>query len=132
MQDLGPPLSDRESASVPKLLAGALIHRGELAALELGEAQAHGAVTVLFAALTGAFFLLGGFAATLAIAAAVWGRDDRALILAAVALGYAVVCAALGWHGYRRIKAWNPFAETRRVFHKDCAAARELTGSKDR
>ncbi len=123
--------TEGEISSVSRLLAGALIHRGELAALELGEARAHTAVTAVLAALAGAFLLLCGFALTLAIAASVWAREDRALIITGVAVSDVCAAALLAWAAYHRARAWTPFSETRRVFHDDCAAVRSLVGQKD-
>jgi len=130
MQDRENTSAEGEASSVSRLLAGALIHRGELAALELGEARAHAAVTAALTAIAGAFLILGGFAFTLAIAASVWARDDRALIITGVALAYACAAGLLAWAAYRRTRTWTPFAETRRVLHGDCAAVRELVGRK--
>ncbi len=128
--DLEPPFKG-DSPSVPKLIAGALIHRGELAALEWGEARAHGAVTALYAGLTSVFFLLAGMAGTFAIAAAVWERSDRGSILFGLALAYVCLSAWAGWAAYRRLRAWVPFAETRNVLHQDCASIRDMVGHKD-
>jgi len=120
-----------DSPSVPKLIAGALIHRGELAALEWGEARTHGAVTALYAGLTSVFFLLGGMACTFAIAAAVWDRSDRGTLLFGLALAYIGLSAWAGWAAYRRLRAWIPFSETRRVLHGDCATIRGMVGPRE-
>jgi uncharacterized membrane protein YqjE len=97
------------------------MHRGELAGLELREARAHLAVTGAAAAIAGALVLLGGVAGTLAIAAAVWDRGDRGAILGLVTLVYLLCAAALGWWAARRLRCWQPLAETLRQLKEDCS-----------
>jgi uncharacterized membrane protein YqjE len=110
-----------EPGSVPRVVVEALMHRGELASVELREARLHAARTAAAAALAGALLLLGGFAGTFAVAAAVWGREDRGLILGLLALAYVAGAAALGFVASRRLSSWQPFAETFRQLHEDCA-----------
>jgi hypothetical protein len=118
--------------SIPRVVVEALIHRGELASFEMKEAQTHGAVTAVFAALGAVFLLLGGFAGTLAIAASVWQREDRGLILGLVTLAYLVMAAALGFVAANRFKTWRPFAETYRQFQADSACVHEILNSTGR
>jgi len=92
--DSSPPLA--APGSVPRVVVEALMHRGELISVELKEAQAHAARTAVSALLAGALLLLGGFAGTFAVAAAVWNRDDRGLILGLLTLAYLASAAALG------------------------------------
>lgn len=105
----------------PRIILEGLAHRGELAALELVEARNHAAATTLIAILAGVLTLLGGFAGTFAIAAAVWDRDDRALILGLVTLAYFLGVGALGWWIARRLRTWHPLSETRRQLGQDGA-----------
>jgi uncharacterized membrane protein YqjE len=118
--------------SAPRVVVEALAHRSELAALELREAQEHGLRTALFLGVAAVLALLGGFAANLAIAAAVWNRGDRASILAAVTAGYLVVAGALAYVGSRRLRTWHPFSETCRQFHEDCACIHDVIVSSAR
>jgi uncharacterized membrane protein YqjE len=115
--------------SIPRVVVEALIHRGELASLELKEAQTHGAVSAALGALAAGFLLLGGFAGTLALAASVWQHDDRVLILCLVTLADLGVAAALGLVAAKRLKTWQPFAETCGQFKADCACVHEILNS---
>ena len=115
--------------SIPRVVVEGLIHRSELASLEMTEARTHGTVTAVVVALSAGFLLLGGFAGTLALAASVWQREDRVLILCLVTLGYLVVAAALGFAAANRFKTWRPFAETCRQFKADRACVHEILNS---
>ena len=112
--------------SIPRVVVEALIHRGELASLEMKEAQTHGTVTAVYGGLAAGFVLLAGFAGTLALAAAVWQREDRVLILSLVTLAYVIVSAALSLVAFNRFKSWQPFVDTRRQFQADCACIHEI------
>jgi uncharacterized membrane protein YqjE len=118
--------------AAPRVVVDALIHRGELASIELTEATQHGAGTAIAAVLSVALLLLGGFAGTFALAAAVWQRPDRGLILGLVTLAYLLGSAALGFVAFRRLKGWQPFSETRRQFHEDCACINDMFNSGSR
>jgi hypothetical protein len=115
--------------SVPHVVVEALIHRSELASLEMKEARTHGTVTAVVAAAAAGSLLLGGFAGTLALAASVWQRDDRVLILAVVTLAYLIMAAGLGFAAANRLKTWHPFAETCRQFKADRACVHEILNS---
>ena len=108
------------------------MHRSELAALELREARQHGFRTAVMIGVSVALVLVGGMAATLAVAAAVWNRDDRGLILSLVAVGYLAVSAAFALVAARRLKTWQPFAETSRQLHADCACIQDIISSAKR
>ena len=69
-----------------KILLEATVHRGELATLELSEARDHACATLLVGVGASVLALLGGFSATFALAALVWDRPDRGLILGLVSL----------------------------------------------
>jgi len=118
--------------SAPRVVVEALAHRSELAALELREAQEHGLRTALIMGLAGLLGLLGGFAVNLAIAAAVWNREDRASILAAVTAVYLVGAGILAYLASRRLRTWHPFSETCRQFHEDCACIHDVIVSSAR
>lgn len=115
--------------SAPRVIVEALTHRGELAALELREAQQHGFCTAVIMAFAAGLVLLAGFAATIAVAAAVWDRPNRGAILGWVALGDLAVAGLLALVASRRLKTWQPFAETTRQFHEDCACIHDVIAS---
>ncbi len=121
--DSSPPLA--APGSVPRVVVEALMHRGELISVELKEAQVHAARTAVAVVLACALLLLAGFAGTFAVAAAVWNRDDRGLILSLLTLAYLAASAALGFLAARRLRSWQPFAETFRQFHQDCVCLHE-------
>jgi uncharacterized membrane protein YqjE len=108
------------------VIVESLVHRGELAALELREAQQHGFRTAVLIGFSGILVLLGGFAGTFALAAAVWQREDRGLILWLVTLGYLAGAAVLAYLVSRRLRNWSPFAETCRQFHADCGCLHDV------
>jgi uncharacterized membrane protein YqjE len=115
-----------EPGATARVVVESLMHRGELASVELKEARRHGARTAAVLAISCVFLLLGGFTGTVALAAAVWNREDRGLILGLVGLGYVLAAASLGYFASRRLKSWQPFEETRRQFHADCACVHDL------
>ncbi len=124
------PLSAPGSA--PRVIVESLVHRGELAALELREAQQHGLRTAVLIGFSGILVLLGGFAGTFALAAAVWQREDRGLILSLVTLGYLGGAAVLAYLASRRLRNWSPFAETCRQFHADCECLHDVIATATR
>ncbi len=107
--------------SPPRIILDGLLHRGELARIELKDARTHLAVTGAAAGVAGALVLLGGLTGTFALAALVWERGDRAVILGLVALGYVLGACALGWWTALRIRSWHPLSETRYQLREDCA-----------
>lgn len=118
--------------SAPRVIMESLVHRGELAALELREAQQHACRTAILIGVSGILVLLGGFAGTFALAAAVWQRDDRGLILSLVTLVYLAGAAVLAYVGTRRLRDWSPFAETCRQFHADCHCLHDVIATATR
>jgi uncharacterized membrane protein YqjE len=109
-----------------------LMHRGELAALELREARTHAAVTGAVAAIAAALVLLAGIAGTFAIAASVWERSDRGLILGLVTLAYLLGAAALGWWTARRFRSWQPLCDTFRQLKEDCSCLHDYLAGNSR
>ena len=116
---------DRVAPATRVVLAG-LRHRGELAAVETGEARDHFVLSVVIGVVVFALALLTGVALTLAIAAAVWHRDDRGLILGLLALGYLLATASVAWALLRRLRRWRPLIETRRQLREDGACIDRL------
>lgn len=106
------------------------MHRGELAGIELRDARTHLAVTGAAAGIAGAFVLLFGLTGTFALAALVWERGDRAMILGLVALGYALGACALGCWAVARLRSWHPLAETRYQLREDCACLNHYLSTK--
>ena len=121
--DSSPPLA--APGSVPRVVVEALMHRGELISVELKEARLHAARTAVAAVLACALLLLAGFAGTFAVAAAVWSREDRGLILGLLTLAYLAGSAALGFVAARRLRSWQPFSETLRQFRQDSVCLQE-------
>jgi len=116
--------------STPRVVVEALMHRGELASVEFKEARVHGTRTAILVGLSCAFLLLGGFCGTFAIAAAVWERPDRGMILGLITAAYLLASGALAFAAARRFNTWKPFAETARQFHEDCACVHDIANSR--
>jgi uncharacterized membrane protein YqjE len=95
-----------------KIFFEALFHRGELVALELSQVREYVFYVLVAAFLTVVFILLGGFAATFMVAAMVWERPDRGLILGLMAAGYLILATALGFFTVGRLRKWRPLRET--------------------
>jgi uncharacterized membrane protein YqjE len=127
-----PLASSGSSGSAPRVIVEALVHRGELASLELREAQQHGFRTAVMIGFAAVLVLLGGVAGTFALAAAVWQREDRGLILSLVTLGYFVGAAVFAYVASRRLRNWSPFAESCRQFHADCECLHEVIANATR
>lgn len=122
-----PPVSRLAALGpTPRILLDSLAHRGELATVELIEARNHATLTTVLAVLAAALTLLAGFAGTFTLAALVWQRDDRGLILGLVTLAYVLGAAALGWLAARRLKTWRPLAETRHQLGEDYSCLRQF------
>jgi uncharacterized membrane protein YqjE len=102
-----------------KTLLAASFHRGELASLELGEACDHLFISATLGFGAAALILLGGFAGTFTVAALVWDRPDRGLILGLLAAGYLLAGGGFGWFAARRIRSWRPLEETCRQLNRD-------------
>lgn len=119
------PGLDRAPPAARAILSG-LRHRGELAALETAEARDH----LLRSLLLGAAGLIAAQLAALglmfALAAAVWHREDRGWLLGAFALGQLVLAAALVRSLVRRLRRWEPLAETRRQLRADGECIEDL------
>lgn len=118
--------------STPRVVVEALMHRGELASVELKEARQHGTRTAILAGVSGVLLLLGGFSATFAVAAAVWDSPHRGLILGLVTLVYMIGAGALAFVAARRMRTWKPFSESARQFREDCACIHEIINSYER
>jgi len=106
---------------MPRIVIEGLAHRGRLAHLELREARVHLTATAAMAGAAGVLALLGGLAGTFAIAAAVWDRPDRGLVLCLVTIAYFVGAAGLAWGLSRRMRSWRPFEETLYQIREDCS-----------
>ncbi len=102
-----------------KIILDAMFHRGELATLELVEARDHAFATVIAGIGAAALVLLGGFTATFTLAALVWDRSDRGLILGVASVVYFLGAGLLVWLAARRIRGWKPMAETCRQLRQD-------------
>jgi uncharacterized membrane protein YqjE len=120
------------AGSLPRVAVEALVHRSELAGLEFEEARAHAAGTAVIVGAAVAVTLLFGTAITFAIAAAVWNRPDRGLVLSLVALAYLLGAAGLAWWASRRLKSWRPFASTIVQLRKDYSCLYKHLSEKSR
>jgi uncharacterized membrane protein YqjE len=124
--------SARSGGSWPRIAVEALVHRSELAGLEFEEARASAAMTAFIVGAAVAVALLFGMTVTFAIAAAVWARPDRGLILSLVAVAYLLGAAGLAWWASRRLKSWRPFAETIGQLRKDYSCLHDHLSEKSR
>lgn len=104
--------SEESVGSIPRIVVEGLLHRAELAGLELREARTHAAGTAVLAVVAVAVALLAGFAGTIAVAAAVWDSPKRSGILGLLSLAYLLGAACLSWWTARRLKTWRPLSET--------------------
>jgi uncharacterized membrane protein YqjE len=116
--------------STSRVVVEALMHRGELAAVEFKEAREHGTRTAILVGLSCALLLLGGFCGTFAIAAAVWDRPDRGMILTLLTVAYLAGSGVLAFVTARRLKTWQPFSESARQFREDCACVHDIAESR--
>lgn len=121
---------DRVAPATRVVLAG-LAHRGELAAVETGEARDHLAVSALLGAAVFSLALLAGIALTFTFAALVWHRDDRGLLLGLLTVGYVVAAGGIAWALSRRLRAWGPLRETRRQLRADADCIAKLLPAAD-
>lgn len=121
---------DRAGPAMRIVLSG-LAHRGELAALEASEARDHLAGSLALGFGAAVFAVLGGFALNLALAAAVWHRDDRGLVLGLVALAELALATGISLACVRRVRRWRPLAETRHQLSEDCACLQQILPSSE-
>lgn len=119
-----------QAGPAARVLLPALAHRGELAALEAGEAGDHLAGSLALTLGAAILTLLAGFAATFAFAAFVWAREDRGLLLSLVAGAYFLGAIGLAGFTVRRLRRWRPLAETRRQLLADQTCLRDLIPSR--
>jgi uncharacterized membrane protein YqjE len=109
-----PPLGETAA-----LLNEALLHRAELAALELDEAGGHARTSALLLGVGAVLGLLGGFAVTLTLAALVWDSPHRGWWLAGLCALYLLGAMAAGLCLRHRLKTWRPFGEIRAQLKED-------------
>lgn len=114
-----------------RIALGGAGHRAELAAIELGEARDHLAGSFALGLGATVLAVLGGFALNLALAAAVWHRDDRGLILLGLAFAQLAAAVAAAVFCARRVHRWRPLAETRRQLREDRECLQNLMPSSD-
>lgn len=94
-------------------------HRVQLARLELAETRDKITSSLLMGVVALVLALLGGIAATFAIAAAVWHREDRWLWLGLLTLAYFVTAGLLAMSMVKRLKQLEFLPETSRQLHED-------------
>lgn len=116
----------RTASPIARAALAGLRHRGQLATLEATEARDHLLVTLVFAVVAAVLLLVTLFTGTLAIAALVWDLPNRVTVLSLLALGYLAVALAAGGWILRRMRRWQPLAESRRQLDADCQWLEEL------
>ena len=117
-----------EDATIPRIVADALIHRGELASLELEEARAHGAVTTLTAVFSGILLLLGGVAGILAVAVAIWESQRSWEHPVLHCLGLRWRRSPVGCAGDPKAAGLDGHFPARAAPDRDCACMQDVTG----
>ncbi len=108
------------------LLANGTSHRAQLATLELGEARDHATGSLLLASAVGVLTLLAGFALTLLAAALVWASPHREWWLAGMTVCYLAIAGGAAAALNRRLRTWQPLAETHHQLLEDCECLRHL------
>lgn len=121
----------RQFGDYAKIAIRGASHRTELAGIELAEAKAEAAVSLVMLWGTSALLLLFGFAATLLVAAAVWDGPHRLSVLGGLAGLYLLGALLLGFLLKRRIAAWKPFAATKDQFLKDTECLERIINNPD-
>ena len=111
-----------------KVFLEAGVHRGELAALELSQVSEYAFLTVTAWLAAVGFVLLGGFAGTFMLAAMVWDRPDRTMILGLITLIYFLCAGLFVYVTVARAKKWRPFCEIRRQLHNDNQCLQAILG----
>lgn len=122
---------DRAAPAALVVLAG-LRHRGELAALETGEARDHLLRSLLLAVSTFAALQLACIGLMFTAAAAVWHREDRVWWLGGLAALQLLLAISLGWAFARRLSRWSPLGETRKQLRADGDCLESLLSRDDR
>lgn len=119
-----PPLG-----AVVRLLNDALENRLALAGVELDETKSHVSVAAVLLGIVACLVIFAGFAFTLMVAALVWDSPHRGAWLAGLGGFYVLAAAAVSFVLWRRLKGWQPFAETKSQLNQDQQCLKELTKS---
>lgn len=110
-----------------RLLNDALGNRFDLASVELEESRDAAAVAAVLIAVVLCLVISACFAFTLTIAAVVWDSPHRGAWLGGLAGAYLVVGGIIGFVLWRRLRAWQPFAETKSQIKQDYQCLQELS-----
>jgi uncharacterized membrane protein YqjE len=110
-----------------RLLTDAVGNRADLAALELEETRAEASTSLVLLGVVGCLAHCAGFAFTLMVAALVWDSPHRGAWLAGVGGGYLVAGGLVALLLWRRLRAWQPFAETKSQLKQDHQCLRDLS-----
>jgi Protein of unknown function (DUF1469). len=94
-------------------------HRAQLAVLEFADLRDQVVSSFMLGVAALALSLLGGFALTFAIAAAIWHREDRGLWLGLLTLAYFVGAGVSALVMTRRLKRIEFLPETSRQLNED-------------
>lgn len=109
----------RRAGPAGRALLDGVNHRLRLALVELADLRDQIAASLALGLAALVLALLAGIAATFAIAAALWHREDRELWLALLTLLYLGGAAALGLTMTRRLKRLRLLPETARQLDED-------------
>jgi uncharacterized membrane protein YqjE len=111
------------------LLAEALEHRTELAALEVDEARGEARVFLALGVVVAQLTLLTGVAVTLTVAGLVWDGPHRVGWLAGLAGLYLLGAVVAGVSLWRRWRAWRPLKEISGQLSEDRQCLNQLIRS---
>ncbi len=109
----------RRAGPAGRALLDGVNHRLRLSLVELADLRDQIASSLVLGLAALILALLGGIAATFAIAAAIWHREDRELWLALLTLAYLGGAVALGLAMTRRLKRLELLPETARQLNED-------------
>jgi uncharacterized membrane protein YqjE len=115
--------------TVVRLLNDAVENRIALAGVELDETKVQASVSAMLIGVVALLVNLAGFAFTLMAAALVWDSAHRGAWLAGLGGLYGLAAAAVGYVLWRRLRAWQPFAETKSQLTQDQQCLKALTKS---
>lgn len=109
----------RRAGPVGRAMLDGVNHRLRLACVELADLRDRIVSSLLLGLAALVLALLGGIAATFAVAAAIWHREDRGLWLALLTFAYLGVACVLAAVAVLRLKRLELLPETSRQLDED-------------